>query len=130
MLELEEKIKNKKPAYPIALGNANMLATVNFIANAEITPINLENQFITVVSPSPLKYINDIQMSENIHIQKDIFPVSFDRNRYPKTMEYVFEKEGKAYKIKTDQTVLSIKYNNINENILFPEMASNEFLLA
>ena len=69
-------------------------------------------------------------MLEDIHIQKDIFPVSFDENRYPKTMEYVFEREGKEYKIKTDKTVLSINYNNINENILFPEMASNEFLLA
>lgn len=130
MLELEEKIKNKKPVYPISLGNANMLANINFIANAEITPITLENQFIKVISPTPLKYINDIQMLEDIHIQKDIFPVSFDENRYPKTMEYVFEREGKEYKIKTDKTVLSINYNNINENILFPEMASNEFLLA
>lgn len=130
MNELEERIKNKKPVYPISLGNANMLGTINFIANAEISKINDENKFISVVSPSPLKYINSICMADDIHIQRDIFPVSFDNNRYPQTMEYVFEREGKQYRIKTDKTVLNIRYNNINENILFPEVASNEFLFA
>lgn len=129
MSKLEDKIINKKPVYPITLGNANMLATLNFVANAETNVIN-SDEFINVVSPSPLKYVNDIYMKDDIHIQKDIFPVSFDKNRYPRTMEYIFEREGKQYKIKTDKTVLSVKYNNINENILFPEMASNEFLFA
>lgn len=130
MHELEDKIKNKRPVYPISLGNADMLGTVNFVANAEISKINNENEYISVVSPSPLKYIKGICMADDIHIQRDIFPVSFDDNRYPQTMEYIFEREGKKYKIKTDKTVLNIKYNDINENILFPEVASNEFLFT
>jgi hypothetical protein len=45
-------------------------------------------------------------------------------------MTYIFEREGRAYKIKTNKPVLNIRYNNIDENILFPEMASDEFLLT
>lgn len=130
MNEFSDKIKNKKPVYPISLGNANMLASINFIADAKIIKISNQNQFLSVISPSPLKYVDNICIQDNVHIQKDVFPVSFDNDRNPRTMTYIFEREGRAYKIKTNKPVLNIRYNNIDENILFPEMASDEFLLT
>lgn len=125
--ELMERIKNNNPVYPVSLGNANMPASLNFIADGKISK-NETGEPVRINSPAPMEYIKNISPDEDIHIQKDILPVSFDVNRYPKTMTYVFERENKYYNIYTDKPVIKIEYNNISENILFPEVASNKFL--
>jgi len=127
MSGLRERVKNNNPKYPVSLGNANMLASLKFIADGKIYK-NETGEPIRINSPSPMEYIKNISMDNYIHMQKDIIPVSFDKNRYPKTMAYIFERDGKDYNIYTDKPAIKIEYDNIFENILFPEVASNEFL--
>jgi len=124
---LKEKVIKNNPVYPVSLGNANMLASLNYIANGKISKIKTEGP-IEINSPAPIEYIKGISSDNNLYLQKDIFPVSFDTSRYPKTMAYVFNNEGKKINVFTDKPVIRIDYNNIQENILFPEVASNEFL--
>ncbi|SMD31395.1 CRISPR-associated protein Cas5h [Picrophilus oshimae DSM 9789] len=129
ILELKEKIKNKNPYYPVSLGYANMLATVRFVAESEVEIFSIDD-FIEVVSPTPLKYINCVKIEEGIHIQKDIIPIYFDKERRPRTETYIFEHGGKNYKIKTDRKIIKVKYNNNEENMVLPEVAENEFLFS
>ncbi len=131
--DLSNKLKNKDTVYPVALGNANMLASANFVSETQIEPIKCDD-FIEVITPTPTEFIKKLKFEENIFIKKDIFPVDFNKLREPRTMQYVYEINGNQYKIQTDKKVLKVNYNyngnNITDNILFPEVASDEFLFA
>lgn len=127
MAKLKEKIINNNPVYPVSLGNANMLASINYIANGKISKIKTDDP-IKINSPAPMKYIKGIPANNNIYLQKDVLPVSFDLNRYPITMNYVFNSKGEKINVLTDNEIIKVEYDNIEENILFPEVASNEFL--
>jgi CRISPR-associated protein Cas5h len=126
------KFKLKNPVYPVSLGNANMLANINFVSYGDFSQF-LCNEAIEVISPSPMEYVDDLKLKDGTFIQKDILPVDFDNDRNPKTQKYIYEKYGKPYFIKTDKPITKISYNDNgikNENILFPEVASGEFLFA
>lgn len=132
MEELSERIKNNRPVFPVSMGTANMIGSIDYISDAKFKKISTED-FIAVKIPTPIKYIKKVKL-ENNNLKKDIIPVTFDSNRYSKTCEYVYDVSNNYYKISTDKSVLQINYreNNVEkeEMLLVPEVASNEFLCS
>ncbi len=132
MDDLSQKIKNNIPVFPVSLGTANMIASLNYIDDAKIKKIYSEN-LISVRLPTPTKFIKKIKL-ENNNLRKEIVPVNYDSNRNPKTCEYVYDVNNNYYKINTDKSVLQVNYreNDVEkeEMLLVPEVDSNEFFCS
>lgn len=114
MDNLEERILNNQPAYPIYLGIAPFLAKIKYVNRTNLEEFSSKD-FQKVQTIVNKNYIEDIKVSEtdSYVLVKEKMPVEFQNNRIPKMAEFfIYDENCQPLCIRTNEKLYTDGSNN------------------
>jgi len=116
MRELEEKLRNDIPVYPVFLGTATYIAKTYFIERIDMKE-EKSKDFVQIKTIINTGYIKDIKLDLKDHkLVKEKMPVDFSEGRNPKKAEsFIYDENCNPLSVITEKEY----YIYGDKNILF-----------